>query len=68
MRVALTLPRLGQVEQAVALAKEMRDKLHETGSGRSLVACQILTDLDRFNTATWCNLACVAKLSVKLTT
>ena len=38
MRVALTLPRLGQVEQAVALAKEMRDKLHETGSGRSLVA------------------------------
>ena len=45
MRVALTLPRLGQVEQAVALAKEMRDKLHETGSGRSLVASQILTDL-----------------------
>ena len=38
VRVALTLPRLGQGEQAVAVAKEMRDKLHETGSGRSLVA------------------------------
>ena len=39
VRVALTLPQL-QVEQAVALAKEMRDKLHETGC-RSLVASQI---------------------------